>query len=803
MSELDYLNSKFAISGHIDFLEGKGGLIRARINNTFASVEITLQGAHLISWQPHGEAPVIWLSENARFEEGKGIRGGIPICWPWFGLHETDSTLPAHGFVRTAMWQVASTETLSDGATSITLTLSSSPATQAIWPHDFKLDYIVTVGHELELELKTENTGSHSFEITEALHTYFAIGDIDKIKINGLAGRTYADKVDGMTRKVEPGKVHILSEVDRIYLDTDGKCQIEDLQQQRMIEITAESSRAIVVWNPWMAKAEKMGDMGKDGYRTMVCVESANALEHSVNVSPGKPHRLIAGYAVKHHTAKIKIDIAKRNSRIAIIAIALFILFDITALALTYWLSYQIEQQAVAINLAGRQRMLSQRMVKVLLQIDDALEHGQNTQEQLKELKLTYDLFDNTLQGFNVGHQTRGGADEGLFLPAVKGEKARAAVDEAVTLWIPYREHILQVLTASQSLNDDVLRPAIAHAYDENIHLLKLMNNLTTALELQTKTEAENIRIYQGIAFALALISFFWALVAYIQRIREFSRNHNLLNEIINKISASVLILNNDAILQANQTAEQLFGYKNGGLVGQKFDKLLTGNEEKLIGHRKDGSTFMASRECDTVMFDQQELDIVTVLDITQQRQTEDHLSSLAYHDLLTRLPNRLLFDDRLRMEIIHCQRNGLMLAVLFIDLDKFKPVNDTYGHEVGDLLLQDVAIRLRRCLRESDTVSRRGGDEFTIIASDSGSLENCEKIARIVLTQLTNPFHIQDIEINISCSIGISIFPKDGADAHLLISRADEAMYQAKNAGRGTYCFYSPTTSPTSETTS
>lgn len=493
----------------------------------------------------------------------------------------------------------------------------------------------------------------------------------------------------------------------------------------------------------------------------------------------------------------------KKNSRIAVVAIVLFIFFDFAALALNFWLSYKIEQQAISINLAGRQRMLSQRMVKVLLQIDNARKNGSDIQERLKELKLTFELFDNTLQGFDTGHKTRGGADEELFLPAVKGADARIAVGEAIALWTPYREHILRVIITGPHLTSEILQPAIEHAETRNLQLLKLMNKLTTQLELQTKNEASQIRIYQGLAFVLALANFFWAFFVYMRRIREFSRGHNLLDEIINKISASVLVLSsNNVVLKTNRTAEQLFGYKNGAIIDKRLDELLIGEEDDLVGHRKDGSTFMAMCERNPAMLDQQQLEIVTVLDVTQQRMTEKHLSSLAYHDLLTRLPNRLLFDDRLRVEIAHCQRNKLMLAVLFIDLDKFKPVNDTHGHEVGDLLLQDVAVRLLRCLRESDTVSRRGGDEFTIIATDSGTLENCEKIARIVLSQLTKPFFIQNLEIHIGCSIGISIFPTDGDDAHLLVSRADEAMYQAKSAGRGTYRFYSPTISA-GETTS
>lgn len=491
----------------------------------------------------------------------------------------------------------------------------------------------------------------------------------------------------------------------------------------------------------------------------------------------------------------------KKNSRIAMLAIVLFIIFDCAALALNFWLSYKIEQQAISINLAGRQRMLSQRMVKVLLQIDDDRQSGRESRERMDELRLTFELFDSTLRGFDRGNETRGGAGEVLFLPAVSVPGARLAVNDAVTLWQPYRIHLQNVLLAGAGLTDEVLQPAINEAESNNLKLLALMNSLTTELELQTKRETGQIRIYQGSAFALALINFFWAFFVYTRRIDEFSRQHNLLDDIINKISASVLVVSgDDLVLKANQTAENMFGYADGGIKGKLLHELLKGKEDDLVGLRKDGSTFIALSERNKAVLDQQELYIVTVLDVTQQRMTEEHLSSLAYEDLLTRLPNRLLFDDRLRMGITNCQRNKLMMAVLFIDLDRFKPINDIYGHEVGDMLLQNVAVRLRRCLREGDTVSRRGGDEFTVLATDIGSLENCEKIAKVVLAQLTRPFHVQELELNIGCSIGISVYPVDGDNASLLVSYADEAMYRAKEAGRGTYCFYSRPEIPASE---
>jgi diguanylate cyclase (GGDEF)-like protein len=488
----------------------------------------------------------------------------------------------------------------------------------------------------------------------------------------------------------------------------------------------------------------------------------------------------------------MELRLDKKNSRIAVLAIVMFIVFDLAALALNVWLTIKIEQQAVLINLAGRQRMLSQRMVKVLLQLDNQVKQGDDPSERLSELKLTYALFDDTLQGFDLGHETLGGSGDKLFLPAVKGEGARTAVNAAVSLWKPYRQQIQPLFAAGQTITHAVLQPAITIAEASNLQLLNGMNQLTTELELQTQQEAEQIRLYQGSAFVLALSNFFWAFWVYNRRIQAFTRQQNLLDVIINKISVSVLVLDSrERVLIANQTAESLFAYSRGELAGKRLDQLLTGNNGDFTGHRGDGGSFMASCQRSVTQFNQQEMTIVTVLDVTHQRQTEEHLTSLAYLDALTRLPNRLMFTDRLQLEIAYSQRRQLLLAVMFADLDKFKPVNDQCGHAVGDLLLQDVALRLRRSLRETDTVSRHGGDEFTIIVSDIGNVETAAKIAKVVLSQLNQPFTIQNYEFQISCSIGISIYPYDGDEPTLLVKRADAAMYQVKKAGGGGYGFY------------
>jgi diguanylate cyclase (GGDEF)-like protein/PAS domain S-box-containing protein len=177
--------------------------------------------------------------------------------------------------------------------------------------------------------------------------------------------------------------------------------------------------------------------------------------------------------------------------------------------------------------------------------------------------------------------------------------------------------------------------------------------------------------------------------------------------------------------------------------------------------------------------------------DITSVKLAEKHLSYLAHHDPLTGLPNRTLLQDRLSQALIKGNRNESLVAVLFIDLDKFKPINDTLGHRMGDLLLQAVAERLKGCVREEDTVARLGGDEFTIVLEDLYVAEDAAKVAQKIISTLFQPFVIEGHKLNIGASIGISVFPLHGQDAESLIKNADQAMYKIKESGRNNYSFY------------
>jgi glucose-6-phosphate 1-epimerase len=298
MSALDDLNRRFGIADTLHFEELSSGFIVVRVVNTFGAAKIALQGAHVMTWQPRGQRPVIWLSEQAKFALGKSIRGGVPVCWPWFGPHATEAKFPGHGFARTVPWELIEAKALPDGRTQLVFEIVQSDATRAQWPHPSRARNIVTIGQELEVQLATTNIGDKSFELGQALHTYFQVGDIRQVTLHGFDNCDYIDKVADGARKRQQGLVSFTEETDRIYLGTHGYCEIRDPAMHRSILVTATGSRSTVVWNPWIEKASKMGDFGPDGPFKMVCVETANAAADVVVLKPNQEHIMAAQYRV-------------------------------------------------------------------------------------------------------------------------------------------------------------------------------------------------------------------------------------------------------------------------------------------------------------------------------------------------------------------------------------------------------------------------------------------------------------------------------------------------------------------------
>ncbi|MFW2371846.1 MAG: D-hexose-6-phosphate mutarotase [Gammaproteobacteria bacterium] len=293
---IDELNREFALDSMLGFVEGAGEMPVVEVSNQHCTARISLQGAQLTSWVPSGENEVIWLSPDASFKQGKSIRGGIPVCWPWFGAHESETDFPAHGHARTVFWDVLETRAMDDGSTLIRFKIIDNELSRRLWPYSSELIMTMKIGASLEIELLSRNTDTKPFKITQALHTYFNISDVRNITVTGLDGCDYLDKLDQFAKKRQLGPVTLTGETDRIYLQTRNDYSIVDPGLKRTIEISKSGSQSAVVWNPWLATAEKMGDLGQEGYLRMVCVETANAADDSVLLEPGQSHSLSVKY---------------------------------------------------------------------------------------------------------------------------------------------------------------------------------------------------------------------------------------------------------------------------------------------------------------------------------------------------------------------------------------------------------------------------------------------------------------------------------------------------------------------------
>ncbi len=297
MQDLDALQA-FAIPGHVAVRTGPGGLPTIEVEAEGAIASVCLQGAHLTRFAPRDQAkPLVWVSEAAQFGRGRSIRGGVPVCWPWFGAAPVGSVLPAHGYARTVAWELLDAA-LDAGRVQLTLRLTRDEALLLAWPHDTPLELFIDVGDTLRMELTTHNADDQPVRLTEALHTYFQVGDVRQTVLEGLGGCNYLDKTLDFATGRQDGDLRFSGETDRIYVDTEARCDLIDPVLDRRIRIDKTGSHSTVVWTPWQERAATMGDFTPDGWREMVCVESANAATNAVTLAPGELHVLSVEYAV-------------------------------------------------------------------------------------------------------------------------------------------------------------------------------------------------------------------------------------------------------------------------------------------------------------------------------------------------------------------------------------------------------------------------------------------------------------------------------------------------------------------------
>ncbi len=298
--DITSLNKKFGIAGKLEFASGQGGLPIAIITNAFAKASVAIYGAHVLSYRPKGQEEVLWMSSLSTFEEGNPIRGGIPVCFPWFGPHGSDSKKPQHGFARLQMWKVAETADLPGSETRLRLTLRQNQKLKALWKYSFLAEMIITVGASLSVTFRCTNTGTEQLSYTGALHSYYSVSDIANVKIKGLGGSRYYDGMKATVPSIqEEDNLVIQKEENRRYINTTSDCIIEDSGLSRKIRVGKTGSRVTVVWNPGAEMAKKIADMPDDGYKAMVCVEAANAYDDIAIVQPKGSCTLSTSIAVE------------------------------------------------------------------------------------------------------------------------------------------------------------------------------------------------------------------------------------------------------------------------------------------------------------------------------------------------------------------------------------------------------------------------------------------------------------------------------------------------------------------------
>lgn len=286
------LNRRFGIAGVAEVIAGSGKLAKIRLTTPAATAEVYLHGAQITSWQPAGAEEVLFLSEHSHWQEGLAIRGGIPVCFPWFRGKKDNPQAPAHGVVRTKAWQLDSVSANQDGSVTVICSTASDDATRPWWPHEFRIEYRITCGETLNLELIVTNTGSAPFAFEEALHTYFRVADVRAVRILGLEGVSFLDNTDSNREKLQAGPIAIGKATDNAYSHAGSTIDLVDPGLRRTLRTEKRHSGSTIVWNPWQNGAAALSDLGDEEWQRMACVEAGNILGAAVSLAPGRSHAL-------------------------------------------------------------------------------------------------------------------------------------------------------------------------------------------------------------------------------------------------------------------------------------------------------------------------------------------------------------------------------------------------------------------------------------------------------------------------------------------------------------------------------
>ncbi|MCF7501794.1 MULTISPECIES: D-hexose-6-phosphate mutarotase [unclassified Pseudoalteromonas] len=274
------------LSPSVTIEQSETGLEFIKVASEFCDATIFLQGAQITEFTPTGKKPLLWVSQQEDYQEGKGVRGGIPICWPWFGVSQHEGW-PAHGVARTGLWRAEQVKE-EENSIYISLSLPMNQIDEKYWPHKTKLLVEFILSTSLEVRLTTTNLDNETLNFTQALHTYFPTPAIEETKVDGLQGSKYIEFGEGPFEQHD--LVSFARETDMVYTQAQDTQRI--ITPDGIIEVSRENSRSCVLWNPWIDKSKRLSNFADDEYHVMLCLEAANVLEDSVELAPGDKHTL-------------------------------------------------------------------------------------------------------------------------------------------------------------------------------------------------------------------------------------------------------------------------------------------------------------------------------------------------------------------------------------------------------------------------------------------------------------------------------------------------------------------------------
>lgn len=492
--------------------------------------------------------------------------------------------------------------------------------------------------------------------------------------------------------------------------------------------------------------------------------------------------------------------------RVVLVPLVIALVLDVGLLAVNSVLALQLEQSATLINLAGRQRMLSQKITKSAALIYYQKSTRATIESSHQEFNRAVALFDNTLKAFARSGLTSDAEGHRIYVDAIELDSSRATLDHAMTLWQKLHSDIVHVQKVRFQTN--ALEDLLQQLTQKNTVLLQLMNDLTVQLEKEAAQQTRILRYFQTF-IVVVILSLFGLAALRLKRMEEY---FSMLME-----SASDIVLSIDVrsrnITFISKAVEATLGKQDQYYLRRPMDRLFTRKAcrylDEVIMTLQRGEPVGESRfELEVVKNNGEVLVVDTLMkasyddhgeplellidirDITERKHYEQQLKTLAHSDSLTGLTNRSLFFDFARQAIARAARQEGSLAILFIDLDGFKAVNDNYGHDVGDRLLKVLAKNLKQCFRESDIVARVGGDEFAVLIDQIHEEEILKALCTKVVEQLSQAMDVESVTCQVSASIGVAIYPRDGTEVEALLARADEAMYRVKGNGGSNFVF-------------